>query len=435
VRKLSLFAAKGAFLAAVALACSAAAVAQRHGERAAPNILTRPDGVDTSDPLRDFHQALAVQATTQQIGEFQVALKSTDAAKAKLQVILQNQKQKPAAALTNPDFHKALEDARDASKKFIDGFSNTQKTGLKEASRRMDKADATLAEEEKKFDEMLRAPGGEFPSSADALDKALTEFSDQQFALGREMGIVLANAQDVTFNLPALKTTVNVAREPLQITVSGVLSQTSVSGTERTFRLELMGNMSDLQQNITDILRAELDSDNSCGERVAVRQAMVMPAAPAGVLNLQLHYERWSCVRLYGQTTPNELAESDGNVEIKLVPAIENSRLLKLSAEFGRIDASGAMADAIRLGDMGNDLRDKVAKAVLTAIGTTGDLKTTLPLALQGSATLQNASFEDVGAGVLAVLIEGQVQISDEQAKALARQLNQTLSAQESGPQ
>lgn len=422
-----------ASLLAALLLHSFAALAQRHGERAAPNILTRPDGVDTSDPLRDFHQALAVQATTQQIAEFQAALKLTDAAKTKLQD-LQERHEKQAAS-TNPDFREPLEDARNANRKFIDGFSSTQKTGLKEATRRIDKADASLADEEKKFDELLRAPGGELPSSADALDKALTEFSNQQLALGREMGIVLANAQDVTFNLPALKTTVNVARQPVQVTVSGVLSQTSVAGSERTFRLELMGNMSDLQQTITDILRAELDSDNSCGERVAVRQAMVVPSAPASVLNLQLHYERWSCVRLYGQTTSNELAESDGNVEIKLVPAIENSHLLKLSAEFGRIDASGAMADAIRLGDLGNDLRDKVTQAVLTAMRTTGDFKTTLPPVLQGAATLQNASFEDVGSGVLAILLEGQVQISDEQAKALASQLNQTLSARESVPQ
>jgi hypothetical protein len=162
-----------------------------------------------------------------------------------------------------------------------------------------------------------------------------------------------------------------------------------------------------------------------------VRRAVLMPSVPGGSLNLQLHYERWACLRIAGQSTSTELAENDGEVEIHLLPAISQDGL-QLKADFGRIDAVGMMADSLRNGQLGSDLRDIVVHAVLTAMRTTADFKTALPPALQGSK-LETAQFEDDGAGDLTLMLQGQTQLSDEQTKSLASQLNQTLAAEDNG--
>jgi len=145
---------------------------------------------------------------------------------------------------------------------------------------------------------------------------------------------------------------------------------------------------------------------------------------------VQLHFERWTCTRTYGQQTSNELAEGDGTVEIKLTAALEKPNTLKVAAAFGRIDAAGMMGEALRSGDLGEDLRDKAAKSVLAAARAGSDFKTALPPAIQNSAIIQSARFQDVGVGGLSVVLDGQIEISNEQATQLASQLNQALSAQ-----
>jgi hypothetical protein len=413
------------------LSCSGVVLAQDHGNHAPRTILTRPDAVDDKDTLKDFHRALAVQATTAQIEEFQAWLKTTDSARVQLQPLLQN----PQHAGSTSGLDQVLETARTQTRNFLDGFSDKQKIGLKEQIRLLDRADTELAEQQNKFDQASQissSPPAEFAANASSLDKALDDFSSQQLAMAREMGIVLANAQDVTFNLPAIKSNVTFASQPLQFTVSGILSQTGADAAgKRTFRLEIMNDLTDFQQNITEVMRAAVDNENACGERLSVRRAVLMPSVPGGSLNLQLHYERWACLRIAGQSTSTELAENDGEVEVHLLPAISQDGL-QLKADFGRIDAVGMMADSLRNGQLGSDLRDIVVHAFLTAMRTTSDFKTDLPPALQGSK-LETAQFEDDGAGDLTLMLQGQAELSEEQTKSLASQLNQTLAAEDNG--
>lgn len=413
------------------LASSGVALAQRGGAHAPPTILTRPDAVEEKDTLKDFHEALAVQATTEQIAEFQALLKTTNATKSQLETFTE----RPQTGSSNSGLDQALEAARTQTRKFSDGFSEKQKMGLKEQLRLVDRADAALLDQQRRLDQALQTPSmppAEVADFAGGLDKAFADFSSQQLTLAREMGIVLADAQDVTFNLPAVKSSVIFAGEHVQVTVSSILSQTAADTNKRTFRLEMMGDLSDFQQNITEVLRATLRNDNPCGEHLVLQRAMLMPATPASNLHLQLHYERWACLRMGGQNSATELAESDGEVEIHVVPA-ENSGALILKTEFGQVNASGMMADSLRTGDLGSSLREKVADAFLQATRTTMDLNHALPPALQGSTTLQTAKFEDAGAGDLALMLQGEAQLSEEQAKSLASQLNQKLSAQGNG--
>jgi hypothetical protein len=428
-------------LGSVLLANPPAATAQRHGGGMGGSSLSgnsRPTGVKEEDSLKDFHEAMAVQATSQQTLEFQDLVKSTEAAKAELQGFLQELHKENGAAESakRKVVDEALENARSGNKKFQQGFSAAQKSGLKEITKRLAKADSDLEQEEKRLDQSLdvKAAGPEVTARAESLGKALTDFSNQQLALGREMSITLAHGQDQAFTLPPVNHPVSIANQTIGVPVSGALAQIAAQGGQRTFKLELTADLSDLQQDITELLRAQLDTSENCGQRVAIQRATLTPATPASLLRVKLHFERWTCSRMFGQQTSNELAEEDGTVEVKLTATVEKPNTLKIIAALGRIDATGMMGEALRSGSLGENLRDTIAQSVLTAAQTSSDFKVTLPPAVQNSAVIQNARFQDTGVGGVSVVLDGQIEISNEQADLLASQLNQALSAQGTPP-
>ncbi|HEY6370610.1 MAG TPA: hypothetical protein VIX37_08520 [Candidatus Sulfotelmatobacter sp.] len=438
---------RGLILGSALLLSPAAAAAQRHGGSSVGGGMNgsvsgsnRPTGVKEEDSLKDFHQALALQATRQQITEFQVLIKSTEAAQVGLQSLAQQlQKETSAPESTGASLGHALETARAATRKFQEGFSPAQKAGLKDILKRLTKSDSDLDQEQKRLDQAfdLKAASPELASRAETLDKALVDFYDLQLALGREMSITLASGRDLAFNLPATKTPVRMESMTIPVTTSGVLAETAAQGSQRTFKLELIADLTELQQNITDVLRAQLDSSETCGQRVSIRQARLTPAAPASLLVVRLHFERWMCLRTSGQQTSNELAESDGTVEIKLTAEImkEKQNAMVVKAAFGRIDAAGMLSDELHFGALGEDLQDKAAQSLRSAARAGTDFKVALPPALQNSVALQSAKFRDLGVGGLSLPLEGRVEISNQQADQLASQLNQTLCAQQAPAQ
>jgi hypothetical protein len=408
------------------------AAAQRHGGGVSggiPGGINRPDGVDEKDSLQDFHHSMAVQATNEQVAEFQALVKSTEAAKSDLADFLkQRSDAKTTATASNAQLDQALDAARSGNKKFVDGFSDKQKNGLKDLTKRIEKADGVLEQEQKRLDQSLLSANGPANASpqVESLDKALTDFSNEQLALGREMGIVLASGNDLAFAFTPVKTIANIGNQSTAVTLSGALSQISADGGQRKFKLQMVADLIDLQQNLTPLLRPQIERGKACGERLLLRQATIAPAAPASVLVLQLHYERWSCRGSFS----SELAEGDGTVEMKLTPAVEKSNTLKLTAEYSRIDASGMMGDSLRSGDLGDDLRDAVTQSILPAIRAGVDFKAALPAAVQSSAVVQTARFQDASAGRLTVVLEGQMEVSNDQVNLMASQLNQSLAAQ-----
>lgn len=408
------------------------ATAQRHGGAGGTSGvpgLSRPDGVDEKDSLQDFHHSMAVQASSEQVAEFQALVKSTDAAKLDLADFLkQRSDANSGTSTTSAQLDQAIEAARSSNKKFVDGFSDKQKNGLKDLTKRIEKADLALEQEQKKLDVSLLAANGAAPAGTqtESLDKALTDFSNEQLALGREMGIVMASASDLTFAFIPVKATAIIGNQSTGVTVSGQISQTSTEGGQRKFKLQMVADLLELQQNLTPLLRPQIEKGSGCGERLALRQATIAPAAPWGVLNLRLHYERWSC----RGSVASELAEGDGSVEIKLTPAVEKSNTLKLTAEYSHIDASGMMGDSLRSGDLGDDLRDAVVQSILPAIRASVDFKTTLPPAVQNFAVVQSAKFQDASAGRLTFVLDGQMEVSNDQVNLMATQLNQSISAQ-----
>jgi len=429
-RGISLAASRHLILGTLFCLLPASVLAQHHGGHGvtigtAPG---RPTGVEEQDTLKDFHQTLAIQATGQQIAEFQEVIKRTSAAKDALDSLT------PVSAersLPIASFDQALDLARKATEQFQAGLSEKQKSGLKDPTKRLDRADSAVAEGAKHLDESARsaASASEIKTGIASVARLLSEFSNAQLSLGREMSIVLAQSQDLTFALSPSKSPVHIADQDLVVAWSGELTQTEAKGEARTFSLAKTIDLSDLQQNIMPVLSAQFDQAKTCGERLAIRQAVITSTPPASSLLLRLHYERWSCGGLSGQSGAQELAESDGTAELSLSPLIEQSRL-KIKSEFRRIDASGMMADALRSGDLGQDLRGKAAQTLLSVLDASAGANS-LPKALENQVVLQFARFQDAGSG-LKLVLGGEVKLSNDQVSALANQLNQTLSAQQS---
>ncbi|MGD0469509.1 MAG: hypothetical protein ABSA54_14110 [Terriglobales bacterium] len=407
----------------------------------------RPGGVSEKDDLKDFHRAMAVRASAQQSAAFATIAQDVQAASDQLKTFRELLRKVPASSPLSDraaTLDQAMEKARTDNQSFLASFSSVQESGLKDIVKKLAKADSDLVKQIKALDQIVQTPkpdSEQIANSAASLDKALASFQSQQLALGTEMSILLPSAgQDLTFNLAPVTSSINIAGQPISIQASGAVSRKS-SGSpaengHNLFDLKLVADLSDVQHNVTGILRSQLTRSPRCGERIEVQQATLTPLAPAGLVVAYLHFERWVCPS--GQQSPMEVAAGDGTLEVKLTPSVEPTNEqnagLGLVSEITRVDASGLLRDLLRSGDLGATLRDQIAASLLAAAQKGADLKTTLPPAARESATIQKAQFQDAGAGQLSLVLDGQLQLSDEQTTQFATQLKQRLSAQGASP-
>jgi hypothetical protein len=179
----------------------------------APNLLAQHGGhggggrggapkgapADTSDAgLTDFNRALAVQATSDQVSHFPGLTKNTETAR------------KLAQELSGPggktdsvtDFTRktaalkeAVEEAQGSNQDFVKSFTKSQKAGLKDLTKKLEKADSEVGKQWKDLEKQMggaKTANEGIAGGADRLEKALEEFQSQQIELGKEMGITPA---------------------------------------------------------------------------------------------------------------------------------------------------------------------------------------------------------------------------------------------------
>jgi hypothetical protein len=382
-------------------------------------------GVDDKDDLKDFHAVMAVQATSEQVAEYAAMMKSTEVASAELKTFLLQLAKENGADLAprTAAIEQAIEKARTGNKKFLDGFTEAQKSGLKEISKRLVKADSDLAQQAKAFDVEAgnsKSVGQPITASAQSLDRALTSFQTQQIGMGEEMSIGNGKSgADFAFNLAPVKRSITVANQAITITSSEVIFNGVALGGQDIFKLQLTADLSDLQQDISDVLHSQLDKSERCGERIAVQDATLTPSEPASVVLVQLHFERWTCMG----RVENEMVEGNGAFEVKLTPSVADDGALRLTPEIGRVDAQGLIGEWLRSGSPGETLRDKISESILSAIRQGSDFNVTLPPAARGNATLHGARFQGSGTGKLWVRLDGEIRVSNEQAASLISEL------------
>lgn len=235
-----------------------------------------------------------------------------------------------------------------------------------------------------------------------------------------------ARLQSVTFKIPPVKIPLSIKDQPVSITASGALVWTAKDRNMNVLNLELDADLSDLQQNMTALMSSELDKSDRCADRIEIQNATLTPIEPASRAVVQLHYERWACVKVFHKEEAKRVLGGNAQIQMKLTPAIEeNNTELRLVPEVESIEADHSLGELLRSGEVGNMVREKIRKAILNAMQKGTNLAATLPPAAQGYATIQKAEFKATPAGGLMVVLGGQVRITDEQVQELSKQLKE----------
>ncbi|MGA9530209.1 MAG: hypothetical protein WBS24_18995 [Terriglobales bacterium] len=378
----------------------------------------RPDGVEDKDELKDFHRAMEVQATSDQAAAFRKILKSTEAAHAQLAERAKEGGEKRQAVA---DVMASLETVRTETNNFLEALSARQKSGLKEITGKVEKSEAELAGQEKTLGR------GEGPAEAGRMEnlaKALENFRSEQERLALEMGIVLSDAGEAPFTVPALKTSAEIGRQKIAVSASTTITRVGGGNGENVYKVEVAEDLADLQSNFTDVLRVQVNATPRCGERVELRDATVDVAAPESVAEAQIYVERWACIGL----STNLLAQGSGRVEVKVTPVVDANGEIEMKTELGRVEGDKFVTALVRSGALGDTLREKIAGSLAKAMESAG-LRATLPPAGTAAAKAQSARFESTAAGNLGLIVNGEMKMGDEQAAALGKQLQERMTA------
>jgi hypothetical protein len=187
---------------AILIVVSAPALQAQHGGHGGGGRggAPRAGAADTSDAgLVDFNRALAVQATSDQVSHFPGLTKNTETARN----LAKDFSGMSGKAGSETDFSRrtaglkeALEEAQGSNQDFVKSFTKSQKAGLKELTKKLEKADSEVTKQWKDLEKQLggaKAVSEGIAGTADKLEKALEEFQSQQIELGKEMGITPAS--------------------------------------------------------------------------------------------------------------------------------------------------------------------------------------------------------------------------------------------------
>jgi hypothetical protein len=226
-----------------------------------------------------------------------------------------------------------------------------------------------------------------------------------------------AQNEEITLKIPPVEYSVDMGGEPVRFAVFGVVSGVSAG----PFRLALTVELGDLQQNLTALLRAQLNRSDRCGERLSVERASMAPDAPAAVLTANVHYERWACAKVFGKEAVKKLVGGDGIVEVKLTPSA-GADGVSLASDVERMEADGSLGELLRTGSLGASVRDKIASSIQSAIRKALHPSDVPPSILEAAA-IQTAKFSDGGGGRLRFFLGGEARLSADQFQLLAKQL------------
>ena len=153
-----------------------------------------PGGESRTDDLKDFKRAIALQANPDQVLQFRRLTESTQVARTTAQdlVKLADNANKTDLFRSTDHLASALEKAQTDNQHFLQSFSDGQKSGLKEITKKLGKANSDVTKRSKALTRDLERPRiavQQISGAAEKLDKALSDFQTRQLAIGNEMGI------------------------------------------------------------------------------------------------------------------------------------------------------------------------------------------------------------------------------------------------------
>ena len=160
----------------------------RHGGDSSPS---GPTADTKNGDLKGFERAVALQATPDQISQFQRLTASTQVARKRAQELLELSAKGNKLNWINSTYPltNGLEETQE-SDKFLGSFSKEQEDGLKKLAKKLRKSDSEVGSQSKTLSQDVERQSDEHIIAAlQKLEKALADFQSQQLAIAAEMGI------------------------------------------------------------------------------------------------------------------------------------------------------------------------------------------------------------------------------------------------------
>jgi hypothetical protein len=387
--------------------------------------------------LEAFRHALAAQAMPAQVSAYLSLVTSTRTVISKfedLRTLLDLESASTEWSAKRVAFDESLEKARTLNQAFVQGFSEKQKGALKEVTSNLIRADSRLADRAKVLDARiatLTTRKGDLISSSHKVEEALADFRQQQRVLGKEMyALPDPGEEQPIFTMPPSTNSVRIGSQTIAVRTSGTISRTPEANFDNVVHLQMTSSLGDLEQSITPILQSQLAHSDPCGEQVTIQQAMVSTYSPTIDVWVQLHFERWACLGTSASKTPMEVMEANGTMTVKITPVVEKDGSLSILTQMEAVEANGMLAEMLRSGLLGDTVREKIKKSLVTALQNGLKLNAVLLSIGPDSAAIETAKFvRDSDGGTIA--LDGHLHLSGEQVAALNDQKSESPLAHE----
>jgi len=230
-----------------------------------------------------------------------------------------------------------------------------------------------------------------------------------------------SGAEEIT--LPPVKKNLQIEKEPVAVTVTGVVSRGAAGDDPGVFKLRLHIDLEDLQRHIGSLLASQLNQSNRCGERLSIEQAVLAPSAPAALLTAHVHFEKWACAKAFGKEMTKKLIGGNATVQVRMTPVVEDRRSVKLESSVVSVEADGTLGEALRPRPLGDSLREKIRTSFESSLQKAINLEAAVPPALEPVAAIQSVQFRDAGDGRLVSDLVGEVKLPAEQMRAVVHQM------------
>ncbi len=215
------------------------------------------------------------------------------------------------------------------------------------------------------------------------------------------------------FKIPPVKASISLDQQPVDVTLWGTVSPAPGG----TFALALTVDLGSFQEHLTPILAAQLNRSDRCGDHLSIEHAVIVPAAPSGLLTANVNFERYGCVNAFGKQISKRLVGGHGVVVVNLTPSATVENDIDIAAEVRKIDADGSLGEVLRSGSFADSIRQKIADSIESSIQKAANLEPALPAAIEKAVSLESVQFADGGSGLLWLTLSGEVQLSAEDVR------------------
>jgi len=243
----------------------------------------------------------------------------------------------------------------------------------------------------------------------------MRELKSVWLSLGLLAGLAHGQSGTVAFQIPPVKTTIDVKGQPIEISAWGSVS----GGAAGNFRVALTADFGHFQENLASVLRAHLDKSDRCGTRMRVERAELIPTEPLGLLTAHVYYERFGCAKAFGKEIVKRLVGGNALFEVELTPLVDENHP-HVDAKVRKIEADGSLGEVMRSEAIGDKIREKAAESIESAIQRSANLKSVLPAEAEGILRLRSLRFVDGGTGRLWLTVDGDARFTPEQMQTIS---------------